>query len=103
MWQQGFSAGTQNQAASVMYCASLALDGGGWRLPTVDELRSIVDPSRILPAIDTSFFPGTPSAVFWSSSPVAGLPSYGWGVTFAGSVVNYATGVAERYRARCLR
>jgi len=92
VWQQGFSPGGQTQAASVTYCASLALDGGGWRLPTFAELSSIVDSSRMMPAIDTSFFPGTPSTFFWSSSSPGGTVSFTGGGPFS-----------EGGRARCVR
>jgi len=100
-WQQGFSPGDQSQAASVAYCTSLALDGGGWRLPTIDELLSIVD-TRFRPFIDPSFFPGTPSLVFWSSSPVAGSPSLGWYVVFSSGDAGF-NGAHSSYRARCVR
>jgi len=100
-WQQGVSLTEQNQAASVAYCTSLALDGGGWRLPTIDELRSIVD-DRFFPRIDPSFFPGTPSTLFWSSSPVAGSPSNGWAVYFDNGHA-YNADATYMSRARCVR
>ena len=40
-----------------------------WRLPNVKELTSIVDRSKISPAIDAVAFPATPANWFWSSSP----------------------------------
>lgn len=40
---------------AVKYCASLALDGGGWRLPSVEELFSIVDKVKSNPSIDSIF------------------------------------------------
>ena len=101
-WQQGFSPGVQNQAASIAYCMGLALDGGGWRLPTRGELLSMVDTSSGVPTIDTSLFPGTPAAYFWSSSPLPGSPSFGVAVSFYdGSADNYAT--TYDGRARCVR
>jgi len=96
-WQQGFSPGEQNQAASNTYCASPPLDGGGWRLPTMDELVSIVDRSRTDPSIDTSFFPGTPSREFWSSSPVAGSPSNGWSSSAGHALSRVGPALAEYY------
>ncbi|MBJ6609677.1 MAG: DUF1566 domain-containing protein [Candidatus Thiothrix moscowensis] len=64
-----------------------------WRMPTVNELRSIVSRDRIDPTIDTTFFPDMPSVAFWpslpsepylafwSSSPVASIDQ-AWFVNF---------------------
>jgi len=50
-----------------------------WRLPTVDELSSIVNYGRSLPAISTDYFPDiVMPAGFWSSTPSAAGPSYAW-------------------------
>jgi hypothetical protein len=102
VWQRDFSPGIQSQPGSVTYCASLALDGGGWRLPTRDELLAIVDTSRGMPAIDTSFFPGTPTASFWTSSPVAGFPARGWTVSFFFGFASDSP-ATDMNRARCVR
>ncbi len=40
---------------------------GGFRIPTTNELLSLVDPTRAKPAIDPVAFPDTPSDVFWVS------------------------------------
>jgi hypothetical protein len=53
-----------------------------WRLPTVDELQTLIDRTRFNPAIDTDKFPDTPSNWFWSSSPDASDPDYAWLVAF---------------------
>jgi len=42
-----------------------------WRMPNLEELRSIVDYGRSGPSIDTVFFPNTQSR-FWSGSPHPG-------------------------------
>lgn len=41
-----------------------------WRVPTIDELETLVDPTRTMPCIDVDAFPNFPpsTAVFWSSS-----------------------------------
>ena len=46
-----------------------------WRMPTVEELFCLADRTRVRPAIDTDFFPDTPSDWFWSSTPLASSPS----------------------------
>ena len=53
-----------------------------WRLPSKEELRSIVDYSRYNPSIDTDYFPNTVSSWFWSSSPYAGYSLNAWDVYF---------------------
>jgi hypothetical protein len=55
-----------------------------WRMPTNQELTSIVDMSRVGPAIDINYFSntGTGTGLYWSSSPYAS-PSYNaWYVGF---------------------
>jgi hypothetical protein len=70
--------GTKGDACSweeaMGYCAQLALASGGWRLPTKDELLSIVDTSRTDPSIDLTAFPNTHSDAFWSTSPYVSPP-----------------------------
>jgi hypothetical protein len=61
-WQQTLDGTTTSEAGAENYCATLPLAGGGFRLPTVSELRTILDVTRIAPAIDPSAFPNTPTA-----------------------------------------
>jgi hypothetical protein len=53
-----------------------------WRLPTEDELVSLVDYSIYLPTINTSIFPATPASSFWSTSTYAYSASDAWYVYF---------------------
>ena len=53
-----------------------------WRLPSKEELRSIVDYSRYNPSIDTDYFPNTVLSWFWSSSPTAYNSYDAWIVFF---------------------
>lgn len=55
-------------ASAVAGCAALNIQGGGWRLPTQKELQTLVDETRVGPAIDTGLFPGTAPVTFWSSA-----------------------------------
>lgn len=64
-----------------------------WRVPSVQELKSLVDHGRTDPAMDPSYFPETPFVPYWSSSPYAGNSSYAWYVVFD-------DGMADRNRTR---
>lgn len=46
-----------------------------WRLPSIDELNSIVETGCHNPAINIEVFPDTVSAGYWSSSTVARMKS----------------------------
>lgn len=76
----------------------------GWRVPDVKELESILDRSRIFPAIDTKAFPETVSSGYWSSTSYAGSQYNGWFVVFQIAHVNYGVrGAGERYFLRMVR
>ncbi len=53
-----------------------------WRLPTVDELSSLVSYDRSNPTIDAEYFPNTVGNLFWSSSPYAPVSANAWSVAF---------------------
>ena len=53
------------------YCSSLVSGGSGFRLPTLKELDSLVDPTVPSgPTLDKTTFPSTETNVYWTSSPV---------------------------------
>lgn len=85
-------------------CDSLSWGGfSDWRLPDEFELQSIVDYGRSsAPSINTTFFPGTPSDYFWSSSSSAGTVSYAWCAVFSAGVVN-SSGKTNTLHVRCVR
>lgn len=93
-----------NSVVYVAYVNSIALCGyTDWRLPTVDELQTLVDYGVTFPGptINTTWFPNTDGSSYWSSSPGAGNYSGGaWGVDFYdGSVDAYVrNGAGTRVR-----
>jgi hypothetical protein len=55
-----------------------------WRLPTLEELSSIVENACQIPAINSVVFPDTPVTWFWAASPKV-LPEgsgKAWGIGF---------------------
>jgi hypothetical protein len=61
---------------------AIAALGEGWRIPTFEELFSLVDRTRHDPAIDTEKFPDTKSTWYWSSTPTAWNSAAVWVVGF---------------------
>ena len=71
------------------HCVDKAVGGRkGWRLPSVVELASLVDPANSNPALPTGHpFTNIQSTFYWSASALAGFPTDAWGVFFDGGFV----------------
>ena len=56
-----------------------------WRLPTMDELASIVEAACQIPSINTEVYPDTPVTWFWVASPkkMSANLAKAWGIGFA--------------------
>jgi len=76
-----------------------------WRLPTVNELSTLVNSNRYNPAINTEFFPGTVSSRYWSSTALANSRGRVWYVDFYSGLVNYHLSHSESgsYYVRAVR
>ena len=103
-WQQASSATYYTWANAGPYCASLNLNGTGWRLPSVKELQTLVDDTvpQFGPTIDLTIFPNTPGARFWASTLRASDSSYAWEVDFTYGTVDVLS-VAYSDYVRCVR
>jgi hypothetical protein len=78
-WMRGFTP-KMTQTAGTAYCAQL---GNGFRLPTLKELLTLVDPNSFDPSIDSTVFPNTPWDWFWASTPVMPVNGNGFIVRFS--------------------
>jgi hypothetical protein len=69
MWQKATAPGHYRSFEARGYCNNLELAGyTDWRLPTVEELESLVDTSRVNPSINITYFPDTISSFYCSST-----------------------------------
>ena len=88
---------------ALLYCRSLTLGGHtDWRLPTIKELLSIVDYTRVSPATFKAFDYIEEESFYWSSTPLADADDEFWGVNFKRGESSRAAEYYDRY-VRCVR
>jgi enamine deaminase RidA (YjgF/YER057c/UK114 family) len=106
VWEKSPQATAVSSANVRLTCINKAVGGRkGWRLPSLPELASLVDPSVTSPG--PTLPPGHPfvavqSANYWSASANAENPSLMWGVGFNNGAV---LGLSKAFdqRAWCVR
>ena len=87
VWEQSPDANTFFWTLAMSHCYTLELGGRkGWRLPTVEELSSLVDTTQSDPALPSGHpFSNvilTPFTPYWSASTVADNTVFAWTVGF---------------------
>lgn len=100
-WQKSNDATTRTWQNGLAYCEDLSLDAKtDWRLPSIRELKSLVNDSRYYPAIDPAFT--CQSFSYWSSTSVTDQPKSAWVVHFGNGDDNWYV-KTDNYRVRCVR
>lgn len=118
MWQQTTN-DRRNWENALLLCENLSLAGfDDWRLPSVNELRSIVDYSRLnkrdgdVVAIDLTHFPDTFRGLYWSSTTDSYVDQYNHSYADRAWRVNFTNGRTYRgpdalksnsYYVKCVR
>ena len=74
----------------------------GWRLPSVVELGSLMDPSLPAPFVPASVFTGVQSFNYWSATTSAENPTLGWNMYFLSGYVFHAV-KTDAYHVWCVR
>jgi Protein of unknown function (DUF1566) len=101
IWQHPANVSTYTWDQAASYCRGLRIGGsGGFRVPTLKELMTLIDPTRRNPAIDIAAFPNTPSEWFWTASNRASAGPAAVSFATGGSGFSRATDVL---RVRCVR
>jgi len=104
VWQRDTDDFQRSCSNACSYCYQLSLGGRkGWRLPTVEELASLVDPSQVNPALpEGHLFTNVKLSDYWSSTTYASNPDGAWYVGFVAGGV-YITNKTEDNYVRCVR
>jgi hypothetical protein len=90
IWQQNDIQERMTWEEALTQFNTLSLAGHtGWRMPTREELRSIVDYSRITPSIYINEFPNTVSSNYWTSTAHPFQENYIWCIHFYNGNDNY--------------
>jgi uncharacterized protein DUF1566 len=98
-WQKEYETG-KNWPEALGLCEGLSYGGfDDWRLPSINELRGLVNIETHNPASD---FPDMPSTYFLSSSSDVDYLTHAWLVNFYSSVVGLGFKTND-YTARCVR
>jgi hypothetical protein len=107
MWQKDISeySNYMTWEKALAYCESLSLGGySDWRMPTVKELRSMVNYSLFYPAVDTTFFPEKSSRYWsshWTSTTVVNNTGAAWIIGFLG--YDYGSGSIDKRSSSYVR
>ncbi len=75
----------------------VANNHSGWRVPNINELRSIVELQCYHPAINLTIFPNTPIYYYWSSSPYAASNYTAWSVSFGSGYADDVSKAVSRF------
>lgn len=82
VWAKSASAAGKTWQEALAACRTQVIDRyNDWRLPDILELRTVIDYTRVSPAIDATVFVGVDS-VFWTSSTFASYADIAWQVNF---------------------
>ena len=85
------------------YCSELRLgDFQDWRLPSIQELLTIIDYRRTSPALLKAFNYVEDKSFYWSQTVVADESDAFWGVNFKRGASSKASEYYDRY-VRCVR
>jgi hypothetical protein len=81
LWQKSALGIERTWSQAQAYCEQLSLEGNDdWRLPTIEELVTIIDYTASTPAISTEIFGEQTVNHYWSSTKHVNQPDFGWTV-----------------------
>lgn len=100
-WQQTPDMAFYTWMEASTYCRSFSVGlSSGFRLPSLKEMLTLVDPTRVAPALDIMMFPNTPPEWFWTASDRS--PMGPAAVSFDTGATSFFA-ATDSLRVRCVR
>lgn len=108
MWQKTTATGEDGKGytfeQALIYCHNLNISGyTDWRLPSKNEIMTIVNYSNQRPTIQTDFFPDTKSSFYWTSTTQSNNSSIAWSIDFSSGAMDFSRGKKSNYFVRAVR
>jgi hypothetical protein len=84
VWEQSPERNDRNWLDAQARCNAKTVGNRlGWRLPTLQELASLVEPTlRSRPTLPLNPFMDVRASIYWSATSAAGNPAFAWFVNF---------------------
>jgi len=103
MWQDDSTDNNNTYSGANTYCDDLNLSGfSNWKLPSIQELNTIVDRGRANIAIN-SIFKNALNKWYWSKTIHQGHLDSAWSVYFYTGQATYVTKINSSIHIRCVR
>jgi hypothetical protein len=107
VWDKSPSSDKPSWYDANLYCYGLNFGGrGGFRLPTVEELRTLVDPNESNPALPPGHpFNNVQSDLYWSSTTLPGPDNtdFAWAVSMDDGNVDFTSVKTTNNYVWCVR
>ncbi|MDY0042245.1 MAG: DUF1566 domain-containing protein [Desulforhabdus sp.] len=107
VWERNTDSIKKTWLGAFYYCYDLSLGNRmGWRVPTMEELTSLIDTSQDNPTLPTGHpftnVQSSQSSYYWTSSTDVTVPELAWGVGFYNDSIGRSNKLLEHY-VRCVR
>ena len=92
VWERTPDNGSGPWGSATYQCVNKNLGGArGWRLPSVAELASLMDPTLPPPYVPANIFSGVEQeiSIYWSGTTYSPDPAKAWEMSFSGGVVTW--------------
>jgi formylglycine-generating enzyme required for sulfatase activity len=104
VWQRETDDTQRSWEEAGTYCSKLQIAAGGWRLPTLKELLTLIDAARTAsPVIDVDVFKNAKVGLYWSSTTWVTNTTAAWSVDFERGNTAKDHAKTESYYVRCVR